>query len=83
MRSTKDEFRDPDNDSVNIAVVGCGYWGPNLVRNLCSASGCTVKLICDTDTARLDHLKAVYPQIDTTNDFDEVVSLERRERSGS
>ena len=56
MHSTEIEFRDPEIDSINIAVVGCGYWGPNLVRNLCSTSGCTMKLICDTDTARLDHL---------------------------
>ena len=76
MRSTKNEFRDPQNDSINVAVVGCGYWGPNLVRNLCSTSGCTMKLICDTETARLDHLRAVYPQIDTTNDFGDVVSRE-------
>lgn len=76
MRSTENEFRGPENDSINIAVVGCGYWGPNLVRNLCSTSGCTMRLICDTDTARLDHLREVYPQIDTTNDFDDVVSCE-------
>ena len=45
----------------NIAVVGCGYWGPNLIRNFNSLSGCTVKTACDPDKSRLDHMQSLYP----------------------
>ena len=36
---------------VNVAVIGVGYWGPNLVRNLASLEGVNVSVLCDTDTA--------------------------------
>ena len=57
-----------------IAVVGCGYWGPNLIRNFNSLSECKVKKICDTNPERLVHMKKVYPEIQTTSDFDEVIN---------
>ena len=41
----------------NIAVVGCGYWGPNLVRNLNSLAACNLKSVCDTDAGRLSHMR--------------------------
>lgn len=56
----------------NVAVVGCGYWGPNLVRNLYSLSGCVLKSVCDTDPARLEHIKSLYPAVETTSDFDDL-----------
>jgi predicted dehydrogenase len=59
---------------LNIAVVGCGYWGPNLIRNFNSLSGCTVKTACDADKNRLDHMLSLYPAIHTTVDFDEVIN---------
>ncbi len=59
---------------ITIAVVGCGYWGPNLIRNFSSLSDTAVKTICDLDTNRLQHLKKVYPSIDTTTDYDSILS---------
>ena len=32
---------------LTLAIVGCGYWGPNLIRNFNSLSECRVKKICD------------------------------------
>ncbi|HEC04078.1 MAG TPA: Gfo/Idh/MocA family oxidoreductase [Phycisphaerales bacterium] len=57
----------------NIAVVGCGYWGPNLVRNLNSLADCNLKTVCDTDSDRLSHMKGLYPAVETTSDFDDLV----------
>lgn len=57
----------------NIAVVGCGYWGPNLIRNFNSLSGCEVKIACDLDEKRLNHMKSLYPGIKTTKEFDQVL----------
>jgi len=59
--------------NINIGVVGCGYWGPNLIRNFRSLSGCHVKLACDKDPKRLAHIKQLYPGIKTTSDFEAMV----------
>ena len=57
----------------NIGIVGCGYWGPNLVRNFNSFSECNVKKICDLDPKRLEHLKSLYPTVETSSEFDDVI----------
>jgi predicted dehydrogenase len=57
----------------NIAVVGCGYWGPNLLRNFNSLSDCKVKIVCDIDEERLAHMKSLYPQVENTTKFENVV----------
>jgi predicted dehydrogenase len=57
---------------IKIAMVGCGYWGPNLIRNFVSLPDCQVKTICDVDSERLAHLKTLYPFVETTKDFNEV-----------
>jgi predicted dehydrogenase len=41
---------------VGIAVVGAGYWGPNLVRNFTTAEGCSVRWVCDLDRERAAQL---------------------------
>jgi predicted dehydrogenase len=59
---------------LNIAVVGCGYWGPNLIRNFSSIGECKVKVACDINKDRLAHLKSVYPTIETTKEFENVIN---------
>ena len=59
---------------LNIAVVGCGYWGPNLIRNFCSIAECKLKLACDIDKGRLAHMSRLYPGIETTNKIDYVIN---------
>jgi len=60
-------------NKLNIAVVGCGYWGPNLIRNFNQIPGCNMKVCCDLDPARLERIKSLYPAIATTNRLDEVL----------
>ena len=60
------------NKTLNIAVIGCGYWGPNLVRNFRSQPDCRVKIMCDINEDRLDHMSALYREIDTTSDVNSV-----------
>jgi len=55
---------------LNVGVVGCGYWGPNLIRNFNALPESSVKMVCDKDHERLDHVKGLYPDVDTTSDFD-------------
>ena len=58
---------------LNIGLAGCGYWGPNLVRNFNFLSECNVKKICDLDPKRLEHLKSLYPTVETSSEFDDVI----------
>ena len=58
---------------IGVAVVGCGYWGPNLVRNLHALPDCQVKWVCDRDTKRLAHMKDLYSSVEATKEFDRIV----------
>lgn len=49
---------------IKIGVVGCGYWGPNLVRNFRALPDCQLKSICDVSEDRLRHLKGIYPEVE-------------------
>lgn len=54
---------------IKVGVVGCGYWGPNLVRNFRSLQDCNLKMICDLNEQRLAHLKTLYPEVQGTMDY--------------
>jgi len=54
-----------------VAVVGCGYWGQNLVRNFAELG--SLVAICDVDAGRVQKLGSTYPVTLTTN-FGEVLS---------
>ena len=41
---------------IAAGVVGCGYWGPLLVRNFKNLPDCQLKAVCDVNAARLKHL---------------------------
>lgn len=62
------------NKMINIAVVGCGYWGPNLIRNFYSLPDVKVKKICDLDLNRLSYVKNLFNNIETTTDFSEIIN---------
>jgi predicted dehydrogenase len=59
---------------LNVAVAGCGYWGPNLIRNFSSLPACRVKHVCDTDDNRLAHMKKLYSSVGTTTEFEDLVT---------
>ena len=49
---------------IKVGVVGCGYWGPNLIRNFRSLPDCSLKMMCDISENRLAHLKSLYPEVE-------------------
>lgn len=53
---------------TRLAVIGLGYWGPNLVRNFRSLSNCAVTVLCDRDERALAAMRLLYPGIETTTD---------------
>jgi len=54
---------------VNVAVVGAGYWGPNLIRNFNSCPTARLVAVCDRDPARLRKALASYPAIEPFEDY--------------
>ena len=58
----------------NVAVTGCGYWGPNLIRNFRSLPNCVVKKACDPSSERLGHMTRLYPELQPVSQFEEIVN---------
>ena len=54
---------------IKVGVVGCGYWGPNLIRNFRSISECELRMMCDLNQARLNHLNSLYPEVEAATDY--------------
>ncbi len=61
-------------DTVGLAVVGAGYWGPNLVRNAAETPGATLRAVCDVDEARLARIGRRHPGVGLVRSFDEVLA---------
>ena len=61
-------------ESIKVGVVGCGYWGPSLIRNLRQSPDCQLKLICDTSEERLAHMRRLYPEVTTTRRFEDLLN---------
>ncbi len=59
---------------IRVGVVGCGYWGPNLIRNLRSLPDCKLSLMCDVNQERLSHLRTVYPEVEAETDYDKLLA---------
>src|SRR5215472_10895646 len=53
---------------IRFGVVGYGYWGPNIVRNLRSLDSAQVVSICDTNPAVLQRAAHAYPGVRLTSD---------------
>jgi predicted dehydrogenase len=59
---------------LSVAVVGCGYWGPNLIRNFSSSPDTKLVAVCDKDAARLHKVLANYPAVEPVADFDALLA---------
>ncbi len=62
------------NERLKVGVVGCGYWGPNLIRNFRSLPDCELTLVCDVDEARLAHQQRLHPGLATEREFSRLVN---------
>ena len=60
--------------NTTIGVIGCGYWGPNLLRNFAENEAAQLRLICDLDDARLAAMGRRYPAARTTNDYQNLLA---------
>jgi predicted dehydrogenase len=58
---------------VAVGVVGCGYWGPNLIRNFCACPGTEVVAACDASPARLQAIGQSYGHLQLVATLDQLL----------
>ncbi|MFN8548468.1 MAG: Gfo/Idh/MocA family oxidoreductase [Candidatus Eisenbacteria bacterium] len=59
---------------LHVGVVGCGYWGPNLVRNLAENRLCRKLSLCDLDTTKVERLLLRYPAALPWSEYEEMLA---------
>jgi predicted dehydrogenase len=63
-----------DRAPVRVAVVGLGYWGPNLARNFHELECASLDAVCDVSSPALQKIASRYPAVRTSNDFARVLA---------
>ncbi|MEO6655370.1 MAG: Gfo/Idh/MocA family oxidoreductase [Pyrinomonadaceae bacterium] len=59
---------------MKVAVIGAGYWGPNLIRNFLMLDEVEAVVACDLDDGRLAKMRKMFHGIETSTDHNEVVA---------
>ncbi len=59
--------------NIRVGVIGAGYWGPNIVRNLYEAPGADAVAVADLSQDRLDAISKRFPALRVTTDYREVI----------
>jgi predicted dehydrogenase len=62
------------DDSVRFGVIGYGYWGPNVVRNLHGLEGACLSAVCDQSAQALKRAKQLYPGVTMTKDSADILT---------
>ena len=58
---------------IEVAVVGAGHWGPNLINNFSMSDRSRVRYVVDRDENRLAAIRARFPSVEVRTDFESVV----------
>ena len=58
---------------IRVGVIGYGYWGPVVARNIHAAEGCRLVAICDGNRAALARASKTYPDIQMMTDAMELI----------
>ena len=58
---------------LKFGVIGYGYWGPNIVRNLRGLEGCQLVGICDQSPAARKRIQAAHPGVPVYSDSRELI----------
>ncbi|HEU0209520.1 MAG TPA: Gfo/Idh/MocA family oxidoreductase [Candidatus Udaeobacter sp.] len=59
---------------ISVGVVGCGYWGPLLVRNFKGLPTCRLKAVCDVQESRLKHIRSLYSDVEGVTGYDQLLN---------
>jgi len=60
--------------SITVGVIGCGYWGPNLIRNFAENEAASLRWVCDRDARRLEKVSRRYPAARAATDHRELLA---------
>ena len=60
------------NEKLGVAVVGCGHWGPNHIRNFSSHKQAKVLYCVDSNPKRLESTRDLFPMVEATDDLQRV-----------
>lgn len=58
---------------INVGVVGLGYWGSNIARNLSHTPDCELTWCCDTDVDRLEQSRERFPAAEFSSDLERLL----------
>ena len=61
-------------ENVKVAVIGCGYWGPNIIRNFHQLPEAHLLSVCDLRQERLDYVREHFPDVEVTKDLDSLLA---------
>src|SRR5215510_8012426 len=62
------------SSTLRIGVIGYGYWGPNVVRNLYNTPNATVVSVCDLNPKSLQRVRRTYPTMEVTTNPDDLLT---------
>lgn len=67
------ESQSGGGNMLRVGVIGYGYWGPNIVRNLHGQKNCQAVMVCDTNPNALNRVRKTYPGVEAVTDPMEVL----------
>lgn len=56
-------------EQINLTVIGCGYWGPNLIRNFMDIPEVNLQMVVDVREERLEYIQRRYPALKVAKDL--------------
>ena len=59
---------------ITSAVVGCGYWGPKLIRNIMASKRFALKNVCDLNPGRMENVLRLYPGVTATTKYEQILN---------
>jgi predicted dehydrogenase len=59
--------------NVRVGLIGCGYWGPNLIRNFNEVDNAAMVACSDLSTERLQRMQKRYPGITCTQNYEDLL----------
>jgi predicted dehydrogenase len=63
----------PANTPIVLAQIGCGYWGPNLLRNFSAQADSRVKWVAELDVERQEYVRRTFPHSGVTSSWEEAI----------
>ena len=62
------------SDKITIGQIGCGYWGPNVLRNFSAQPGCWVKYVAEVNPERQTYVRANFPRSEVVSELDALLN---------